>query len=175
MSAWACRSAFLAYKRPDAHAGDGKRFLSLKMAPPGSRWWQATDEADLDYGFDSDDLDRFAEPNRTSRLTSRDPRDTRHRDIERRDTETDERGVIENMSSWFQRQAGAQSSQLATTAVLSGAAVAGAIFGYQAYRRKEAVNDLKSSIPDLDEQHHAEKVGLPCLSVQQLEARLTKG
>lgn len=155
MSAWACRSAFLAYKRSDAQAGDGKTSLSLKMAPPGSRWWQTPDEADLDYGFDSDDLDRFAERDRTPRLTSRDPRD--HRD---HDPETDERGVIGNMSSWFQRQAGAQSSQLATTAVLSGAAVAGAIFGYQAYRRKEAVHDLKASIPDIDEQHHAEKVSL---------------
>ncbi|KAJ5191274.1 uncharacterized protein N7498_010259 [Penicillium cinerascens] len=129
------------------------------MAPPGPRWWQTPDDADLDYGFDSDDLDRFPEPDRTPRLTSRDPRD--HRD---HDPETDERGVIGNMSSWFQRQAGAQSSQLATTAVLSGAAVAGAIFGYQAYRRKEAVYDLKASIPDIDEQHHAEKLtalGIP--------------
>jgi hypothetical protein len=62
------------------------------------------------------------------------------------------------MSSWLQRQAGSQSSQLATTAVLSGAAVAGAIFGYQAYKRKEAVSDLKASIPVLDDEHPATKV-----------------
>lgn len=159
----------LGYKRPDAQAGYGKSFLYLKMAPPGPRWW-ATDEADLDYGFDSDDLNRFAEPDRNPHLTSRDSRDTRDRNRNRdprdRNTEADERGVVGNMSSWLQRQAGAQTSQLATTAVLSGAAVASAIFGYQAYRRKEAVHDLKASIPDLDEEHHAEKVQLLCLSVQ---------
>lgn len=66
--------------------------------------------------------------------------------------------MLRNMSSWLQRQAGSHNSQLATTAVLSGAAVAGAIFGYQAYRRKEAVHDLKASIPDIDDEHHAEKV-----------------
>lgn len=125
------------------------------MAPPGSRWWQPPDDADLDYGFDSDDLDdRFADPDRnshhrTSTRESRDPRDPQ---------DTGERGVFGNMSSWLQRQAGSHNSQLATTAVLSGAAVAGAIFGYQAYRRKEAVHDLKASIPALDEEHHAEKV-----------------
>lgn len=64
------------------------------------------------------------------------------------------------MSSWLHRQAGSQTSQLATTAVLSGAAVAGAIFGYQAYKRKEAVYDLKASIPSLDDEHPATKVSL---------------
>lgn len=122
------------------------------------------DDDDLDYGFDSDDLDRFAESDRTPR-PSPEPRDTRSYD-----PETDERGVLGNMSSWLQRQAGAQRSQLATTAVLSGAAVAGAIFGYQAYRRREAVHDLKASIPDIDEQHHAEKVSLPVsFQCKQLE------
>jgi len=157
MSAWTCRSAFLTYKRPDAQADDGRCFLPVKMVPPSSGWWQPPDEADLDYGFDSDDFDRFAEADRTPRPTSRELRD--HRDY---DPEGNERGVFGNMSSWLQRQAGAQRTQLATTAVLSGAAVAGAIFGYQAYRRKEAVHDLKASIPDIDEQHHAEKVS--CLS-----------
>jgi hypothetical protein len=41
---------------------------------------------------------------------------------------------------------GAAHGQLATAAVVSGAAVAGAIFGYQSYKRKEAVHDLKASI-----------------------------
>lgn len=125
------------------------------MAPSGTRWWQAPDDADLDYGFDSDELDdRFPEPERNLRRSKspRDPRD--NQDVQ----ETEERGLLGNMSSWLQRQAGSHNSQLATTAVLSGAAVAGAIFGYQAYRRKEAVHDLKASIPDLDEEHHAEKV-----------------
>lgn len=62
------------------------------------------------------------------------------------------------MASWIQRQGGSHQTQLAATAVISGAAVAGAIFGYQAFRRKEAVQRLKASIPDVNNQHHAEKV-----------------
>lgn len=62
------------------------------------------------------------------------------------------------MSSWIQRHAGSQQTQLAATAVLSGAAVAGAIFGYQALKRKEAVKELKASIPNIDEKHIAAKV-----------------
>ncbi|RAH84855.1 hypothetical protein BO86DRAFT_453907 [Aspergillus japonicus CBS 114.51] len=62
------------------------------------------------------------------------------------------------MSSWLQRQGSSHQSQLAATAVLSGAAVAGVILGYQALRRKEAVQQLKASIPSIDEQHHAEKL-----------------
>lgn len=120
------------------------------MVLPGSKWWQAPDDADLDYGFDSDELDdRFVEPNRNIRRP-KSPRDN---------PETEERGALGNMSSWLQRQTSSHSSQLATTAVLSGAAVAGAIVGYQAYRRKEAVHDLKASIPEIDEQHRAETVG----------------
>ena len=60
------------------------------------------------------------------------------------------------MSSWMQRQI--SSHQIAATAVLSGLAVAGTIFGAQAIRRKVAVGNLKSSIPSVDEKHHAEKV-----------------
>jgi uncharacterized membrane protein YebE (DUF533 family) len=138
------------------------------MVSSASKWWQTPDDADLDYGFDSDDLDaRFAEP---ARLPHR-PR-TRE-ELEQleaqaqaqaqartrtREQDTGEKGVFGNMSSWLHRQAGSQSSQLATTAVLSGAAVAGAIFGYQAYKRKEAVHDLKASIPVLDDEHPAAKV-----------------
>ncbi|EAU33544.1 conserved hypothetical protein [Aspergillus terreus NIH2624] len=62
------------------------------------------------------------------------------------------------MSSWIQRHAGSQQTQLAATAVISGAAVAGAILGYQALRRKEAVSELKASIPNIDEEHHAERL-----------------
>lgn len=126
------------------------------MAPPGSRWWTAPDDADLDYGFESDELDdRFAEPERNLR---REKLPTDLRDTEDA-PENEKKGLLGNMSSWLQRQAGSHNSQLATTAVLSGAAVAGAIFGYQAYRRKEAIHDLKASIPDIDEEHHAERVG----------------
>lgn len=137
------------------------------MAPQGSSWWQAPDEGDLDYGFDSDDLDaRFARPERNNPRYYHDRARTREADAEvaeeapDRDTPADEKGVFGNMSSWLHRQAGSSNNQLATTAVLSGAAVAGAIFGFQAYKRKEAVHDLKASIPTIDEEHHAAKVSL---------------
>lgn len=128
------------------------------MAPPGSRWWQASDEGDLDYGFDSDDLDaRFNQPERNPhRALTREIPD--QEGTERNTLEQEDKGVFGNMSSWLQRQAGSSNNQLATTAVLSGAAVAGAIFGYQAYRRKEAVHDLKASIPIIDDDHPAGKV-----------------
>lgn len=132
------------------------------MAPQSSNWWQAPADADLDYGYESDDWDdRFADLERSRNPRAGPPRDERERQgpENEQDIEQDqERGVFGNMSSWFQRQAGSQNSQLATTAVLSGAAVASAIFGYQAYRRKEAVYDLKASIPAVDERHAAEKV-----------------
>lgn len=64
----------------------------------------------------------------------------------------------ETMSSWLQRQASSHSVQLAATAVLSGAVVAGAIFGVQNARRKIAVEDLKASIPAADEEHEVHDV-----------------
>ncbi len=64
----------------------------------------------------------------------------------------------ETMSSWFERQASSHQVQLAATAVLSGVAVAGIIYGSQAVRRKVAVDELKASIPELNETHHAERV-----------------
>lgn len=130
------------------------------MAPPASKWWQSPDVADLDYGFESDDLDaRFAEPARIPhRPRTREELEQLEAQAQAREQDNTDRGVFGNMSSWLHRQAGSQTSQLATTAVLSGAAVAGAIFGYQAYKRKEAVHDLKASIPSLDDEHHAVKV-----------------
>jgi hypothetical protein len=64
----------------------------------------------------------------------------------------------ESMASWLQKQAGSHQFQLTATAVLSGAAVAAGIFGLQAIKRHSAVERLKASIPEIDEQHHAEKV-----------------
>lgn len=116
------------------------------MAP--SKWWQAPDDADLDYGYDSDEPD--------ARYDS--DRNTYHNTIDTKKTNTEQKGVIENMTSWIQRQAGSSQGQLATTAVLSGAAVASAIFGYQSYKRKEAVSDLKASIPKLDDSNSTGKV-----------------
>ena len=69
----------------------------------------------------------------------------------------------ESMSSWLERQASSHQVQLAATAVISGVAVAGLIYGSQAIRRKAAVNELKASIPELNESHHAERVRSPTL------------
>ena len=62
------------------------------------------------------------------------------------------------MTSWFDRLASSHHVQLAATAVFSGLTVAGLIYGTQAIRRKEAVHELKASIPELDETHHADLV-----------------
>lgn len=62
------------------------------------------------------------------------------------------------MSTWLERQASNHQVQLAATAVLSGIAVAGIIYGSQAARRKSAIDELKASIPELSETHHAEMV-----------------
>ncbi|KAK4692251.1 tRNA threonylcarbamoyladenosine dehydratase, partial [Lecanoromycetidae sp. Uapishka_2] len=59
------------------------------------------------------------------------------------------------MASWFDRQFANKNVQLAAVALLSGAAVAGTIYGTQAIRRKERVEELKASIPELNETHHA--------------------
>ncbi|KAI2733671.1 hypothetical protein CBS147332_686 [Penicillium roqueforti] len=119
------------------------------MAPPVSKWWQEPNEVDLDYGFDSDEPDtRYNEPDRNTSHENR----SKSRDIQN----TYDKGVIASMSSWLHRQAGTPHGQLATAAVVSGAAVASAILGYQSYKRKEAVHDLKASIPSIDDLHAAE-------------------
>lgn len=69
------------------------------------------------------------------------------------------------MSSWIQRQASSHQVQLAATAVISAAAVAGAIFGAQAIRRKVAIEKLKASIPKVDEDHRLQKVWLPLINL----------
>lgn len=136
--------------------------VKTPMAPNNSKWWQAPDEADLDYGFDSDDLDaRFTGPGRDPRLRTN---KTRYQDQAQtnepqkpREQESD-KGVIGNMSDWLSRQVGSHNSQLAATAVFSAVTVAGGILGYQAHQRKGAVRDLKASIPVADEQHPSDKV-----------------
>ncbi|PGG98538.1 hypothetical protein AJ80_09517 [Polytolypa hystricis UAMH7299] len=62
------------------------------------------------------------------------------------------------MSSWLQRQTGSHGVQLAGVAAFSAAAAAGAILGYQAVKRKAAIEQLKASIPDLDEQGPTQKL-----------------
>ena len=66
----------------------------------------------------------------------------------------------ETMSSWFERQASSHQVQLAAVALLSGAAVAGTIYGAQAIRREKRIEELKASIPELNESHHADMVFL---------------
>lgn len=61
----------------------------------------------------------------------------------------------ETMASWFERQTSSHNVQLAAVALFSGAAVAGAIYGTQAIRREKRVEELKASIPELSESHHA--------------------
>ncbi|KAI9866330.1 MAG: hypothetical protein M1813_001452 [Trichoglossum hirsutum] len=56
-----------------------------------------------------------------------------------------------SMSSWLSRTVSSHRAQLAATAVVSGAVVAGAILGFQHAKRKSRVELLKRSIPELDE------------------------
>lgn len=87
------------------------------------------------------------------------PTDTKIRSRSRPSSARDKsRPKTESMSSWLERQASSHHFQLAATAVISGAAVAGLIYGGQAIRRKAAVDELKASIPELDESHHSEMV-----------------
>jgi hypothetical protein len=62
------------------------------------------------------------------------------------------------MSSWISRATESRNAQLITTAVVSGAVVASTILGFQQARRMYRVADLKASIPDIDDEHHAQRV-----------------
>lgn len=66
----------------------------------------------------------------------------------------------ESMTSWLGRITGTREAQLAATAVVSGAVVASAIFGYQNVRRRERVGELKADIPDLNDVSEGHKVGM---------------
>ena len=66
----------------------------------------------------------------------------------------------QTMSTWLQNQLSSHRAQLVGTALVSGAVVASAIYGVQSLRRQIAIDELKESIPNIDEDHHAEKVGL---------------
>lgn len=73
--------------------------------------------------------------------------------------QTDQEGNnTDSMLSWLERQLSSHQVQLAATALVSGITVAGLIYGGQAIRRKVAVEQLKSSIPPLDEEHQAQPV-----------------
>lgn len=109
--------------------------------------WSSDDyyDSDYDYETDSESNDRYPEP------IDREPR--RNQEENKSD-----QGTLGRMASWFHNHTSSHKGQLAATAVLSGAAVAGAIFGYQAVKRQEAVRELKDSIPDVNERHRTEKV-----------------
>jgi tRNA threonylcarbamoyladenosine dehydratase len=62
------------------------------------------------------------------------------------------------MSGWLQEQALSQRVQLIATAVLSGFAVASTILSVQALRRKIAIEDLKASIPNSEEDPRVQRV-----------------
>ena len=62
------------------------------------------------------------------------------------------------MASWLERQASSHQVQLGLVAVCSGLAVAGTILGAQAIRKEKRVEELKASIPELSESHHADMV-----------------
>ena len=69
------------------------------------------------------------------------------------------------MSSWVEKQLSSHRLQLAATAILSGLAIAGLIYGSQAIRRQVVIDELKETIPNIDEEHDAEKV---CLKASTL-------
>lgn len=62
------------------------------------------------------------------------------------------------MSSWISKATESRNAQLITTAVVSGAVVASTILGFQQARRMCRVAELKGSIPDIDDAHHAQRV-----------------
>lgn len=62
------------------------------------------------------------------------------------------------MSSWISRTTASHNAQLITTAIVSGVVVGGAIIGFQKARRVYRLDQLKDSIPDIGEEHHATRL-----------------
>ncbi|KAH6625690.1 hypothetical protein C7974DRAFT_205620 [Boeremia exigua] len=62
------------------------------------------------------------------------------------------------MSSWISRATENRNAQLVTTAVVSGVVVASTILGFQKARRMYRLADLKASIPDVTDDHHATRL-----------------
>ncbi|KAI4199943.1 MAG: hypothetical protein LQ350_004295 [Teloschistes chrysophthalmus] len=62
------------------------------------------------------------------------------------------------MSTWFERQLSSHQVQLTATALVSGITVAGLIYGGQSIRRRVATDQLKASIPPLDEEHQGQRL-----------------
>ncbi|KAH8753382.1 ubiquitin-protein ligase-like protein molybdopterin-converting factor [Hyaloscypha sp. PMI_1271] len=103
-----------------------------------------------DRYYHSEDEEEFADSYNTSNHHF-DPRSSRPEAYHSEEVEREqgkEKEKKETMSSWLGRVSTSSQAQFAATALVSGAVVAGAIFGYQAVRRQERVKDLKSGIPD---------------------------
>ena len=73
------------------------------------------------------------------------------------------------MTTWLERQASNRYVQFGAVALISGATVAATIYGVQTVRRKERIDELKASIPELSENHRADLVFLAPLSQPPLE------
>lgn len=66
--------------------------------------------------------------------------------------------LINDMSSWIEQVGSSHRLQLATTAVVSGLVVGGAIIGYQNTSRRYRLHELKDSISDPRAKHDVNKV-----------------
>ena len=62
------------------------------------------------------------------------------------------------MANWIEQVGSSHKLQLATTAVVSGLVVGGAILGYQNTSRRLRVSELKSSIPEPKQTHDVARV-----------------
>ena len=114
--------------------------------PRKTGYWNYDDR----YGANSEDEEDFTF-NPWSQRTR--PKSNDSREAEGQDEVEENKGkdkVKEGMASWLSRVSTSSQAQFAATAIVSGAVVAGAIFGYQAVRRQERVKDLKSGIPDAE-------------------------
>lgn len=81
------------------------------------------------------------------------------------------------MSSWISRSSYSHNSQLAVTAVASGALAASLVLGYQAARRKNKVESVKAHIPEPGQDHPTTRVWtLPVPFANRLtdQAKLTE-
>ena len=117
------------------------------------------------YGYLSEDEEEFADYDYNNER-----RRPSHRPIEQDDgtPEGKDKGKQkESMSSWLGRVSTSSQAQFAATAIVSGAVVAGAIFGYQSIRRQERVRDLKSGIPEADDGWGGDKVGFAVLAFRR--------
>ena len=64
------------------------------------------------------------------------------------------------MPAWLRVNFESRTAQLVSVALASGVTVASVIFGVQALRRRIALEDLKASIPNIDEFHDTENESL---------------